>query len=89
MFIYRIWQGEYEYITERLLSHQYKYTQKEFEEIMIGAINYVKKLPATSRYDDFVDIVDTLINIYGFTMYEIPIQASAYDDWNIMRLANK
>ena len=82
MYIYELSEGEYEYVDERLISHKNQYSQDEFKNIVIGAINYNKKhLNCCKRNNNIEDIVDTLKTIYGFEEYKIPIQASVYDKW--------
>ena len=85
MYIYRLIEGQYEYQCECLLSHTNCYSQEEFKNIVIRAINYNKKYLNKVEYfeNDIFDIEETLINIYGFQIYDVPIQASLSDTWRL------
>lgn len=88
MYIYAISEGEYEYQRDRLLSHQRCYSKDDFKNIVIGAINYNKK-HKQDEDNDISLIKETLIDIYGFKKYKVPIQASVYDDWRLENLTGR
>jgi len=88
VYIYKLIEGEYEYECECLLSHTNCYTKEEFKNIVIGAIRYNRK--HLNNFDsDIFDIEETLINVYGFQKYTIPIQAGLSDTWRLSSLAAK
>lgn len=84
MFIYKIAEGEYEYYHDILLSHDNKYTNEGFKNIVIDAIN--KVLDEEPDEIDLYSIRDFLIEKYGFKEYKLEIQASIYEDWSILNL---
>ena len=86
MYIYKISEGEYEYQCDRLLSHEYCYSKDEFKAIVIAAIRYNSKHKKDEDNDVFL-IEETLINIYGFQKYRLPIQATIFDDWRLETIA--
>jgi hypothetical protein len=87
MYIYRITLGEYEYQINQLYSHENKYTEKEFKDRVIGAMNYLK-----NRNEDYTDewkVRDVLQEIYGFKPYKIPFEADLFCSWSIDQLYDK
>lgn len=85
MFIYKIIQGEYTFKEERLFYNEKCYTQEEFKNLIKNIINGLSK-EQKMYHNTMYEVEDILIESYGFKPYEIPIQASVYDEWDIKDL---
>ncbi|WP_064199142.1 hypothetical protein [Brevibacillus brevis] len=71
MYVYQVHEGSYDLYYEQLLTHNLKFTQEEFESMCLEIVSKPENVGV-------VELVEKLIEDYGFKEYEHEYQADYY-----------
>lgn len=87
MYHYQIIVGAWYNQDRYVLGHKNKYSNKEFLDITKGAVGYLKNRKL--EYESTSNVIEVLVDIYGFRLYEKNLTSNVYCDCCISQVLEK